>query len=328
MSRIAPLRSFLANFARWRALAAMLVCLRGIGFAESASKATRSLDSVAVTLAEEGGAYYEQIVRGAAQAAKAANPAVRFIASSCRNQAALQMHQIDEFVTNGCDLIVIQRCYSGDSSPAVQRARAAGVIVVAVDADVPGGTDALVKPDEEQGGKLAGEFAAQRLKGQGVVAIANGPATAEALQSRVKGFLAELARFPNIKVVADQDTKMSRAGVHDFMTKLLRDFPEVNLIYGVNDPVAYYCEAEALTAKRHDLIIVGMEGTPVSVKSMRSPQGLIQASPGEDPFAIAERAVTLGIAILCGEPRPTQPELLPFVRVTRDNVAEYQGWTK
>jgi len=283
---------------------------------------------VAVTLAESGGAYYEQIVRGAEQAAKANNPAVRFIASSCHNQAALQMHQIDEFVTNGCDLIVIQRSYEGDSSPAVQRARAAGVIVVAVDADVPGGTDALVKPDEEQGGKLAGEFAVQRLKGQGVVAIANGPATAEALKNRVKGFLAELGRFPGIKVIVDEDTDMNRAGVHRFMTKLLQDRPEVNLIYGVNDPVAIYCEAEARAAKRNDLLIVGMEGSPHAVKSMRSPEGLIQASPGEDPFAIAERAVNLGVAILRGEPRPAQPVLFPFVRVTRENVAEFRGWTK
>jgi ribose transport system substrate-binding protein len=314
-----------------RVLALSAMCVVGIGAVSTAAAATQSerpLNSMGVTLAEEGGAYYEQIVRGAEHAAKEINPAVRFVATSCHNQAELQMRQIDQYVAQKCDLILIQRSYVGDSSPAVQRARAAGVIVVAVDADVPGGTDALVKPDEEQGGRLAGQFAASCLAGTGEVAIANGPLAAAALQSRVKGFLAELEAFPQIKVVANQDTQMTREGVHRFMVDLMKDHPDVKLIYGVNDPVAYYCEEEALATKRNDLIVVGMEGSPRSVKSMHDPRRLICASPGEDPFAIAAQAVQLGASMFRGEPRPKQPVLVPFVPVTRGNVGEFHGWTK
>ena len=99
--------------------------------------AARPFQSVAVTLAEDGGAYYEQIVRGAEHGAREVNPRVTFAAMSCQNNADTQMRQIDELVQRGVDVIIIQRSYQGDSSPAVQRARKAGVTVVAVDVTSP-----------------------------------------------------------------------------------------------------------------------------------------------------------------------------------------------
>src|SRR5438445_1150138 len=92
----------------------------------------RALRSVAVTLAEDGGAYYEQVVKGAENAARAVNPLVEFTAVTCKNSAEIQVNQIDEFIRGGVDLIIIQRSYVGDSSLAVQRARQAGVLVVAI----------------------------------------------------------------------------------------------------------------------------------------------------------------------------------------------------
>lgn len=288
--------------------------------------ASRPLNFVAVTLAEEGGAYYDQVVRGAEHAARAASPTVRFTAVSCRNDPTVQMRQIDEFTAAHCDLIVIQRSYAGEVSPAVQRARAAGVIVAAVDAPVTGGTDVLVMPDEEQGGRLAGRFVVAESGDTGRVAITNGPATAEALQLRVRGFLAELHRAPGLVVVADEDTHMRRAGAQDFIRRVLAEHPDTKFIYAVNDPVASYCEDALLAAGRHDVIVIGMEASPRSVKSMRDRQRLIAASPGEDPFELAARAVQLGVTILRGGPRSTEPVLVPFVPVTRENVHAFRGW--
>jgi ribose transport system substrate-binding protein len=176
----------------------------------AADASPRPLRFVAVTLAEqEGRPYYDQIVRGAERATKELNPDARYTALSCGNDADVQIRQIDEFVKSGVDLIVIQRSYAGDSSPAVQRARSAGVTVVAIDADVPGGTDAVVKPDEEQGGLLAGEYVARALAGRGKVAIANGPPT-EPLRRRVMGFVAAVKKHPGLEIVENQDTGMTR----------------------------------------------------------------------------------------------------------------------
>lgn len=288
----------------------------------------KPLQSVAVTLAEDGGPYYEQITRGAASAAKAINPAVHYTAISCKNDAATQMQQIEDFVKAGTDLIVIQRSYRGDSSPAVQRARQAGVVVVAIDADIPGGADATVKPDERQGGVLAAEEVAAKLPAGGSVAIANGPAKSTALQSRVAGFLDELKKHSAISVIENRDTGMTPDGTHKAVADILSRHADLAAIYGVNDRVAYYAEEEALRSGRTNLFIVGMEGSPRSVAAMKEPHRLITASPGADPFILAKTAVETGAGILAGKQPPAEPILLPFTPLSRANVESFAGWTK
>jgi ribose transport system substrate-binding protein len=302
-----------------------LVCLASVVAAQPRS---RPIKSVAVTLAEDGGPYYEQIVRGAEQGTRAIDPQITFTAVTCKNNAETQMQQIDGFVAAGVDLILIQRSYAGDSSPAVQRARHAGVTVVALDVDIPGGTDALVKPDEQQGGTLAGRYVSQRLNGHGKVAIANGPATSGPLKLRVAGFIAELKKSPGIEIVEDQNTGMSRDGTRAVMAGYLSRHADLDAVFGVNDPVAYYCELEALAHPDHKrIVIVGMEGSPRSVEAMKDPQRLIEASPGADPFALAERGVQLGAAVRRGQQAVGVIELMPFVELSRANAATHRGWT-
>jgi ribose transport system substrate-binding protein len=293
----------------------------------AAKPSPRPVKSIAVTLAEDGGAYYEQIVRGAEQGARSLGENITFTAASCKNDALTQMRQIDQFVQAGVDVILIQRSYSGDSSPAVQRARQAGVTVVAIDVDIPGGTDAVVKPDETQGGVLAGRFIAKRLNGHGKVGIANGPSRSNPLKQRVAGFRAAL-KDTDISIVEDQDTGMTREGARSVMGGYLSRHPDLNAVWAVNDPVALYCELEAQAASRRDLFIVGTEGSPASVKAMKDPTRLIEASPGADPFALAERAVRLGAAVRLGKRAPGVVELMSFVELTRANVDGYRGWTR
>lgn len=309
-------------------LTALLIAFNAVAPSSQAVTPGKPLHSLGVTLAEDGGAYYEQITRGAESAAKAINPAVHYTARSCKNDAASQIQQIDEFVKTGTDLIVIQRSYRGDSSPAVQRARKAGVVVIAIDADIPGGADATVKPDERQGGVLAAKSVATALPTGGTVAIANGPATSDPLQSRVAGFLDELKDHPAIAVVDNQDTGMTREGTHKAIAEILARHPSLSAIYAVNDRVAYYAEEEAVRSGRTNLFIVGMEGSPRSVAAMKDPARLITASPGADPFTLAETAVKVGAAILAGKDHPAEPILLPFAPVTRANVEGFTGWTK
>jgi ribose transport system substrate-binding protein len=288
---------------------------------------SKRLASVLIVLAEDRSSrYFDQVVRGAEQAAKDANPAIRFTAVSSHNDPDIQTEQIAAALRTGTDLIVIQRTYRGDGSAAVQEARTAGVTVVAIDADVPGGSDAIVKPDERQGGVLAARFIARKLSGKGRVAIANGPPTAAPIQLRVAGFMSELRKFPAIELVADVNTGMTRDGARQVMAEFLTRHSDLNAVYGVNDPVAYYCELEALERQRTDLFIVGMEGSPTSVAAMTSPGRLIAASPGEDPYVIAQTAVKIGAAIVAGKRPRNTAVLVPFVELSRANVKGYVGW--
>ena len=54
---------------------------------------------------------------------------------------------------------------------------------------------------------------------------------------------------------------------------------------------------------------------------------LIQASASQDPYAMAQQAVEVGYKIMNGE-KPEESMILMLSNlITRDNVAEYKGWT-
>jgi ribose transport system substrate-binding protein len=112
------------------------------------------------------------------------------------------------------------------------------------------------------------------------------------------------------------------------MAGFLAKFPDLDAVFAVNDPVAYYCEQEALAEKRSALFVVGMEGSPRSTEAMKDPNRLIAASPGEDPYLLAKAAVKLGVEIRLGQEKSGEVVLIPFTELTRANVDGFEGWTR
>jgi ABC-type sugar transport system substrate-binding protein len=91
---------------------------------------------------------------------------------------------------------------------AVAAAMAAGIPVIAWDADVPGSERiAYVGTNNFEAGKVAGEELAKVIGGQGKVAILHGALTAANAIERVDGFLEALKNYPGIEVVAIEPTE-------------------------------------------------------------------------------------------------------------------------
>ena len=95
--------------------------------------AQKKLDVVAVTVGDLGNPFFVQIAHGAQAAAKKINPNVKFQSESSNYDVNNQTNQMDNFVANGANLILLNAADSKGLAPAVMRAKAAGAIVVAVD---------------------------------------------------------------------------------------------------------------------------------------------------------------------------------------------------
>ena len=114
-----------------------------------------------------------------------------------------QSNQVDDFIQKHVDLILLNAVDSAGIAPAVQRAVKAGIPVVAIDVGAQGGVNATVESNNVQAGELACQYIADRLKGQGNIAIADGPPVTS-VQDRIKGCQGVLAKNPGLKVVARQ----------------------------------------------------------------------------------------------------------------------------
>jgi ribose transport system substrate-binding protein len=290
--------------------------------------AQKKLNVVAVTVGDLGNPFFVQIAHGAEAAAKKINPGVKFQSESSNYDVNNQTNQLDNFVANGANLILLNAADSKGIAPAVLRAKAAGVTVVAVDVGAEGGVDATVTSNNKQAGQLDGKLVVDRLKGKGQIVIVNGPPVT-AVTDRVAGFLEEVKKSPDIKILSqDQNAGGSRDGGLRVMTDLLTAFPKIDAVFAINDPTAIGCDLAAKQAQRKDFFIVGVDGAPDVVPSLKDKDSLIVASAAQDPYAMAGKAVEIGYDIINGKKPAQDLTLIPVDLITKDNVDQYKGWTK
>ncbi len=287
-----------------------------------------TLSSVGVTVGDLGNPFFVQIGRGAeAEAQKIGGGNVRTTVVSSGYDLNQQLNQMENFVASGTDLILLNAADSKGIAPAVINAKRAGIPVVAVDVDAEGGVDATVTSNNVQAGEISCQYIVDRLNGQGNVVIINGPPVT-AVIDRVRGCEQVFAKHPGINVLSrDQNAEGSRDGGLRVMSDLLTSFPRIDAVFAINDPTGIGAELAAIQAKRNEFFIVGVDGAPEAKQAIEREGSLFVATAAQDPFTMAARAVQIGNDIRQGNPPAETMVLIPVSLITRDNVAEYQGWT-
>jgi ribose transport system substrate-binding protein len=300
----------------------------GVAFLGPLQAADKELKSVGVTVGDLGNPFFVQIAHGAEHKAKEINPNVKFNSLSSNYDVNNQTNQMDNLVSSGVNLILLGAADSKGIAPAVKRAKAAGSLVVAVDVGAEGGVDATVMSDNRQAGQQAAQYIVDKLKGKGQIVIVNGPPVTS-VQDRVAGALDVFKKNPDIKILSqDQNAGGSRDGGLRVMTDLLTAFPKLDAVFAINDPTGIGCDLAAKQAQRNDFFIVGVDGSPDGVSALKAKGSLFEATPAQDPYAMAQKAVEVGADIMQGKKPESDMILIPVKLITRDNVNDYQGWTK
>ncbi len=287
----------------------------------------KELKSIGVSLGSMGNPFFVALSKGAEFEAKKTNPNVKITAVGFEYDLGKQVTQIDNFIAAGVDLILLNPGDPKAIGPAIKKAQAAGIIVVAVDTAAEG-ADATVTTNNVQAGEISCQYIVDKLGGKGEVIIENGPQVS-AVIDRVNGCKTVFGKNAGIKVLSsDQDGKGSREGGLTVTQGYLTRFPKIDAIFAINDPQAIGTDLAARQQNRSGIIITAVDGAPDIEAALKDPASQqIQASASQDPFFMARRAVQVGVGILNGQKPASTVELLPSKLVTRDNVGEYKGWT-
>jgi ribose transport system substrate-binding protein len=241
-----------------------------------------------------------------------------------RQDLGTQNDQIDTFIQQGMDVVLLNAVDSSGIASAVARAKAAGVTVVAVDVDAEG-ADAAVTTDNVEAGRQACQALVDAIGAQGNILIVEGTPTT-APQDRVKGCETVLSANPGVKVVARQAGKNDRASGLTLTTDMLTANNDVQGIFAINDPEALGADLAVKQAGRTGVTIVGVDGSPEAVTALKDPSSNFVASAAQDPGGMALEALKVGQGIVAGNPPADRVTLLTPSLVTRDNVGDYQGW--
>jgi ribose transport system substrate-binding protein len=239
-----------------------------------------------------------------------------------------QNNQIDAFIQQKVDLILLNAVDSQGIGSAVQRALAAGIVVVAVDVDAAG-SQAVVMTDNVAAGTQSCTALADKIGGKGNIIIVDGtPITS--VQDRVKGCEAVLAdKYPGIKVVAKQSGKNDVATGQSITTDLLTANKDLQGIFAINDPTARGAVLALEQANRASGIwVTGVDGSPEAVTEMKKADSPFWATPAQDPAGMVVKAYEVGKDIIAnGAPAAAnRVTLMNPTLVTQADLDTYKGW--
>jgi ribose transport system substrate-binding protein len=287
----------------------------------------KELKSIGISLGSMGNPFFVALAKGAEFEAKKTNPNVKVTAVGFDYDLGKQNTQIDNFIAAGVDMILLNPGDPKAIEPAIKRAQAAGIIVVAVDTAAKG-ANATVETNNTQAGTVACQYLIEKMGGKGSMLIVNGPQVSSVIE-RVNGCKEEIAKNPGVKLLSsDQDAKGSRDGGLQVTQSLLTRFTKVDGLFAINDPTAIGGELAAKQMQRTNFPITAVDGAPDAETALKDPNSTqFVATASQDPFMMARLAVQEGVDLMNGKKPEKDPLLMDSKLITRENVGDYKGWT-
>ena len=294
----------------------------------AAPASAAELKRIGVTVTDLGNPFFVRIARGVENSArKIAGPGVKVDVFSSAYDLKRQNEQIDTFIRRKVDLIMLIAADPVAIEPAVRRAQAAGIHVIALDVRAAG-ADATFTTDNVEAGEVARQHIVDRLHGKGKLVILSGPAVSS-ITDRVSGCMAKINAAPGIEVLSsDRNGGGSSEGAFSKMTDILTQFPHIDAVFAINDPTAIGVEEAARQAGRKEFFIVGIDGAPKVKARMREADSLIVATVAQMPDVLAQKAVESGYALIQKQKLEKTLFMTPAVLLTPDMPADSGDWTR
>ena len=306
--------------------AAMAMASAALIMSAVAPAAAKDVKMVGISVGSMGNPGFVIIANTATNIIKKAYPDAQVTTVGYDYDLGKQFTQIDNFIAAGADFILLNPGDPRAITPAIKKAQAAGIPVVAFDT-VAQGADAAVTTDNVMAGRIACQYIVDKLNGKGDVIIQNGPQVS-AVVDRVVGCKEVFAKNPEINVLSDeQDGKGSRDGGMAVAQGYLTRFPKIDAIFTINDPQAIGTALAAKQAGRNEFFITSVDGSPDIESALKDPAyDMIKASASQDFYAIPKVSAQIGMDLVNGKKPEKDLILIPSTLVTRENVGEYKGW--
>lgn len=259
----------------------------------------------------------------------AQTPDIRLVVADAQQDSSKQIAQIETFIRQRPNVLIVAPNERAALTNVMGKAVAAGIPVICLERDIlqPNYTT-YIRIDNRTIGRMVGEFIVahlQRRYGEprGNVVILRGLLGVEAQINRDAGAREVFGRYPQIRVVADPVADWLQARAKDRMTEVLRVQPQIDVVYGHNDPMAIgaYLAAREMGRER-EMIFVGVDGLGGPAGGIRKVMDGVLAATFIYPLGVREAVDVARSIVRDSEYRPAKEITLTSTMVTADNAAQ------
>ncbi|MCR9157168.1 MAG: sugar ABC transporter substrate-binding protein [Rhodobacteraceae bacterium] len=234
-----------------------------------------------------------------------------------------QVAAIETCIANGAKGILLTASDTSSIVPAVQQARDAGILVIALDTPLEpiNAADMTFATDNFLAGELIGEWAAAALGDDAANAkiamldLAVSQPTVGVLRDQgfLQGFGIDLAD-PKVngdeddpRIVGNDVTAGNEEGGRRAMENLLAKDPMINVVYTINEPAAAGAyEALKSIGRENDVLIVSVDGGCPGVQNIKD--GVIGATSQQYPLLMASKGIEAIAAWAADGTKPSATE--------------------
>jgi ribose transport system substrate-binding protein len=188
---------------------------------------------------------------------------LRVVFKDAQNSSLTQRAQVEEFVQQGVDVIIISPKEAAPLTRPVAEAYRSGIPVIVLDRRVQGEEfTTFIGADNVQIGKEAGTWIRETLGGEGKIVELKGLMTSTPGQDRNRGFLEglDLEQNPGLELVFTGEMQWLEPNARREMESALATNPVIDVVYAHNDPGAHGAWLAARAAGREgEMLFVGID---------------------------------------------------------------------
>ncbi|KQS24801.1 sugar ABC transporter substrate-binding protein [Dyadobacter sp. Leaf189] len=254
--------------------------------------------------------------------AKAKELGVELITVDAERSALKQVEQVESFIAQGVDAIIMNPCEVEASSPAVKLAMNANIPIINVNSETSAKPTAFVGSDDTESARIAMRYLAKKLGGKGNILMMHGFMGQAAQLKRDNGAKEILKANPGLKLLAEQTGEWDRAKGMSLTENWIQSYgSQINAIFAHNDEMGMGA-VKALEAAgiKNKVIVVSVDAIPDALQAVK--KGTLDATVFQNAREQGSKAIETAVKAAKKEAFEKEA-LIPFQLVTKENVGEF-----
>lgn len=315
-------------------VAAMVITMAGCGSAQEDQKSSKDDGEkggykIGLTNSFNGNSYRQQMEAYAQEATDELSESgeiSEFVIVEANNDASKQVQQIENFILEGMDAIIIDPISATALTGAIQEASDAGIPCIIIN-DGPVESDAelcyQINFDTIEQMSALTEYVCEAIGGKGKIIELRGTAGAEFDNIAHEGVLKALEKYPEVEVAAEVYTDWTGSKAQSELASVLPTLDDVAGV--VTQGGDSYAAVQAFEAAGMELPVIGGDNRGYFLKwwANEAPEGYDTISVSSNPWDGAT-GVYVACDILSGEYEIPNEMTHPFAVVTKDEVQNYK----
>jgi ribose transport system substrate-binding protein len=274
--------------------------------------------------------YWQAYVRGLQDACKEAG--YQFILSDQKSSQQAEVSGSIDLINQGISTLINSPIEPAALPAVIDKAHQANIPVIIGDVGVAGKYDAFIVSNNEEGGKLAAQYMIEHLKDKPgtkeVLVIELHPGAAVGVP-RTKGFIDEIKKHPDFKIVASLNGNDTVQGGYQATQNTLSASPNLAGIYATNDPEAEGAVQALKAAGKNgvkDVFLVGFNGDPPALELTKN--GDMAGTIRQDPYGQGRKCVEIATQFMNNQPveysdPATKSVFFPVKVIDKENVDQF-----